>query len=92
MQGEFPAGFSVLFRRRTGRLADIRRQAGEFGLVTHVFGKGIGRIKQVFGELRGQRVEFFLDRLKARLLFFRQFGAGETEITHFVVDDALAGG
>ena len=92
VQGEFPARFAVLFRRRTGRLADIRRQAGEFGLVTHVFGKGIGRIKQVFGELRGQRVEFFLDRLKTWFLFFRQFGTREAKITHFVVDDALAGG
>jgi hypothetical protein len=37
--------------------------------------------------------QFFHDRLKARFLVFRQFGAAETEIADFVIDDLfLLGG
>jgi hypothetical protein len=49
--------------------------------------KGIGRVEDVFGELGGELRQLFHDRLEARLLVFRQFGAGQAEIAHFVVDD-----
>jgi hypothetical protein len=37
-----------------------------------------------------QRRQLFLDFLEARLLLVRQFGAGQAEVAHFVVEDALA--
>jgi hypothetical protein len=51
--------------------------------------KGVGGVEDVFGKLGGEAGELFHDRLEARLLVFRQFGAAEAEITHFVIDDLL---
>ena len=62
-------------------------QAGEQGFVGDNFGKGVGRVEQVLGKLGRQLRQLFHDGLEARLLVFRQFGAGQAEIAHFVVDD-----
>ena len=91
MQGEFPTRLIVLFGDFARGLDHVGRQAGEFGLVGDDLGEGVGRIEQVFGELRGQRGEFLLDGLEARLPVFRQLGARQAEIAHLVVDDPAPG-
>ena len=45
VQREFPAVFAFFLRRLTRGLDDIVRQAGEFGFVTDVLGKGIGGVE-----------------------------------------------
>ena len=95
MQGEFPARrgarFSILLRGLAGGLPDIVGQAGQFGFVADDFGKGIGRIEQVFGKPGRQAGQLFLNRLVARLLFLRQFGTGKAEIAYLVIDNPAPG-
>ncbi len=67
----------------------IVRQAGELGFVGDDLGEGVGRVEQVFRELGGELRQLFHDRLEARLLIFRQFGAAQAEIADFVIDDLL---
>ena len=87
MQREFPAGLSVFLGGFARGLANVVGDAGELGLVGNELGEGIGRVEQVLGELRGEAREFLRDRLEARLLVFRQLGAGQAEVADLVVDD-----
>ncbi len=89
MQREFPALDAGFFGSGSGSLFRVVRQAGELGFVGDDFGEGIGRVEQVFRELGGKLRQFFHDHLEARLLLFRQFGAGQAEIAHLVIDDLL---
>ena len=92
VQGELPAGFAILLGRFARGFDGVGRQASKLGGVADVFGKGIGGVEQVFGELGAECGEFFLDGLEARFLRFRKFGAGEPEVANLVVEDALARG
>jgi hypothetical protein len=71
-----PAFSAAAFRG----LRAIVGQAGEPGLVGDDLGEGVGRVEQVFRELGGKLRQLFHDRLEARLLVFRQFGAGQAEV------------
>ena len=92
MQGEFPALDTRFFSGFAGGVPGVVRQAGEQAFVGDDLGEGVGRVEDVFRELGGKLRQLFHDRLEARLLVFRQFGAAETEIADLVIDDLLAFG
>ena len=85
MQRELPALFAVLFRSSFCGRDGIGRYAREQRLVLDPFAVGIGGIEHIFGKLRRQCGEFFLYLLETRLLLVAQFGPGETEVAHVVV-------
>jgi hypothetical protein len=90
VQRELPARLASLFGRSAGGGDDVVGQAGQIGFIADPLGVGIGGVEQVLGELRGERGLFFLDFLEARLVRIWQFGTGQTEVAHLVVEDALA--
>jgi len=91
VQREFPAVVAILLGCLGRGLAGVVGQAGQFGLVAHQFGKGVGGVEQVFREFGRKLRKFLRNRLEARLLIVAQLRAGEPEIANLVVDDALPG-
>jgi hypothetical protein len=83
---------AVSFCGLAGGLPSIVRQAGEFGLVAHQLGKGVGGVEQVLRELGRELRQFLGNRLKARLAVLGQLRTAEAEIANLVVDDPTLGG
>jgi len=89
MQGEFPAGTIVLCRRLARGGFGVFRQADEFVGIIDPFGIRIGGVEHVFGKLRAQRRQLFLDFLEARLLRVRQRRTRQAEIAQRIAHDFL---
>ena len=65
-------------------------QPGQARFVFYHERKRVGRIQHIFRKARAEQGLFFGNLFETGLLVLRQFGAGETEVAQFVLNDFFA--